>query len=73
MKEIYQGLIEDVNNTTMPFWIIPGMKKLEVNGLCVKDFGGPGMSNMEAGAILYEMAKFDASISTFFLVHNCLG
>ena len=28
---------------------------------------------MEAGGIAYEIAKYDASISTFYLVHNAIG
>jgi hypothetical protein len=31
------------------------------------------MTNLETGAICYEMAKYDASISTFYLVHNAIG
>lgn len=28
---------------------------------------------METGIIIFEMAKIDASIATFYLVHNCIG
>ena len=31
------------------------------------------MTNLETGAICYEIAKVDASISTFYLVHNAIG
>lgn len=31
------------------------------------------MSNLETGAICFELAKADASISSFFLVHNGIG
>jgi hypothetical protein len=31
------------------------------------------MTNLETGAICFEMAKVDASISTFYLVHNAIG
>ena len=31
------------------------------------------MTNLETGAICYEIAKLDASISTFYLVHNAIG
>ncbi len=31
------------------------------------------MSNIETGAISFELAKADASISSFFLVHNGIG
>lgn len=44
-----------------------------MNGCTIKDFGGPGFTNLETGAIAFEMAKVDGSISTFFLVHNAIG
>lgn len=28
---------------------------------------------METGIIIFEMAKYDASVATFFLVHHCIG
>ena len=31
------------------------------------------MSNLEAGAVIFEMAKSDASVSSFVLVHNATG
>jgi alkylation response protein AidB-like acyl-CoA dehydrogenase len=31
------------------------------------------MTNLETGAICFEMAKADASIASFFLVHNGIG
>ena len=31
------------------------------------------MTTREAGAIIYEFAKGDASVATFFLVHNAIG
>lgn len=31
------------------------------------------MNHMEAGAISHEIAKSDASIATFWLVHNAIG
>ena len=39
----------------------------------IKDFGGPGFNNLEAGAVIFEMAKRDASVSSFVLVHNAIG
>jgi len=41
--------------------------------LRIKDFGGAGLNNVEAGAIIYELARYDMSISTFYLVHNAIG
>jgi len=57
----------------MPFWMVPKIQQLGINGLQIKDYGGVGFSNLESGAIYYEMAKHDASVSTFVLVHNAIG
>ena len=73
MDSAYNDLIPYVNRCDFPFWIIPEVQKLGVNGMMIKDFGGPGFNNLEAGAIIFEMAKKDASISTFVLVHNAIG
>jgi len=52
---------------------VEGIKNLGINGFHLKEFGGPGLTNMEAGAITYELAKIDTSIGTFVSVHNSLG
>ena len=44
-----------------------------VNGLTIKDYGGAGFNNLEAGVIIMEFAKKDASIASFITVHNCIG
>ena len=31
------------------------------------------MTNLESGAIAFELAKYDASVSSFFMVHNGIG
>jgi len=41
--------------------------------MMIKDFGGPGFNNLEQGAIVYELARRDASVATFVLVHNAIG
>ena len=43
------------------------------NGLNIRDFGGPGLSSLESGAQIYELAKVDATIASFFVVHNSIG
>ena len=73
MDSVQDKLVDSVNTTDFPFWIIPKIKELGVNGCQIKDFGGPGFTNLETGVISFEMAKIDASISTFFLVHNAIG
>ena len=73
MEAARERLIENTKTSDFPFWLVPEIKKLGVNGVQIKDFGGPGMTNLEVGAIAYEMAKVDSSVATFYLVHNCIG
>ena len=68
-----ERFIPHINNATWPDWVFPEIAKLNVNGLLIKDFGGPGMTTLEAGSINFEMAKIDGSVAMSFLVQNCLG
>ena len=57
-----------------PFQIIPEIAKLGIVGAdCPVEVGGKGMSCVDVGACMYELACKDASISTFFLLHHSLG
>ncbi len=73
MEEVYKDLIPCVNKSEMPFWIIPKIQSLNINGTIIKEFGGPGFTNLETGSIAFELAKKDASVATFWLVHNAIG
>jgi alkylation response protein AidB-like acyl-CoA dehydrogenase len=73
MESIESMLVDYQNKTEFPFQIIDGIRKLGVNGFHIKEFGGPGLNTMEVGAIIYEMAKIDASVYTFLTVHNSIG
>lgn len=73
MEAARERLIEHTKTSEFPFWLVDEIKKLGVNGVQIKDFGGPGMTNLEVGAVAYEMAKVDSSVATFYLVHNCIG
>ena len=66
-------LVYHINATTWPDWVDPEIAKLGVNGLHIKGFGSPGLSTLEAGSIMYEMAKVDGSVAMSFLIQNCLG
>ena len=44
-----------------------------VNGLTIGEYGGPGLTSVESGAILYEMAKIDGSIGLLFFIQNFVG
>jgi alkylation response protein AidB-like acyl-CoA dehydrogenase len=73
MTSIESKLIQYQNTTEFPFELVDGIRQLGVNGFHIKEFGGPGLNTMEVGAIIYEMAKIDASIYTFLTVHNSIG
>jgi len=38
-----------------------------------KSLGGKGMTCPEVGSMFYELAKKDASLATFFILHHSLG
>ena len=73
MEENRDRINENWNKAEMAHWIIPMIKELGINGAQIKDFGGPGFTNLEFGSFACEMAKVDASLATFHLVHNCIG
>jgi alkylation response protein AidB-like acyl-CoA dehydrogenase len=73
MDEVNDKLEPYIEATTFPEWIIEKFKALKVNGLNIKGYGSPGLTTTEMGSIIYEIAKRDGSIATFFLVHNAIG
>ncbi|PFH10247.1 glutaryl-CoA dehydrogenase [Collimonas sp. PA-H2] len=56
-----------------PFELLPKMQKLGIGGLPYQGYGCPGKSMMLMGFVMMEMARVDASISTFFGVHTGLA
>src|SRR5260370_5931536 len=56
-----------------PFEILPEIKKLNIGGVAMNGYGCRGGSALLFGLIAMEMARFDASIATFFGVHNGLA
>ncbi len=56
-----------------PHQIIPEMAKLGVCGLTYNGYGCPGKSSLLEGFLAMEMARVDASISTFFGVQSGLA
>lgn len=73
MTKLQPELVEYVNKAEFPFYVKGLIQKLGINGLLIKDFGGAGMNHVEGGAIAFELAKIDASVATFYLVHNGIG
>jgi len=56
-----------------PFEVLPAFKELNVGGLGIQGYGCPGGSQLLVGLVAMEMARFDASIATFFGVHSGLA
>ena len=56
-----------------PFELLPAIKELGIGGVGLKGYGCRGGSTLLAGLIAMEMARFDASIATFFGVHSGLA
>ena len=71
--EFYKDLLPHVEAATFPTWLPDKLKPLGINGLTIKGYGSPGLTTLESGASIYEIAKRDGSASTFFLVHNSIG
>src|SRR5262245_7116093 len=56
-----------------PFELLPAFKDLKIGGLGIDGYGCAGGSELLIGLLGVEMAKFDASIATFFGVHTHLA
>lgn len=73
MDSVDDRLEKHIEETSFPDWIVDHFRPLGINGLNIKGYGSPELSIFESGSIIYELAKRDASIATFFLVHNSIG
>jgi alkylation response protein AidB-like acyl-CoA dehydrogenase len=73
MERNYEKLNQNNIKAEFPFWIIPELKPIGFAGLDIKSHGGAGLSYTEIGAIAVELAKLDASVATFVLVHGSIG
>src|SRR5215470_5498517 len=56
-----------------PFEVLPGFKELNIGGLGIEGYGCAGGSQLLIGLVAMELARFDASIATFFGVHSGLA
>src|SRR5262245_62427314 len=56
-----------------PFELLPAFKELNIGGLGIQGYGCAGGSQLLIGLVAMEMARFDASIATFFGVHSGLA
>ncbi|KAH1256607.1 Acyl-coenzyme A oxidase 4, peroxisomal [Glycine max] len=56
-----------------PFHVIPKLGALRIAGGTIKDYGCPGLSITGSAIAVAEVARVDASCSTFILVHSSLA
>ena len=56
-----------------PFELLPAVKELNLRGLGIQGYGCAGGSQLLVGLVGMDMARVDASIATFFGVHNFLA
>jgi len=72
-KEVLPIINDYWERDAFPFELLPKLKELKIMGLPYKGYGCPGASTMLMGMAMMEMARVDASISTFFGVHTGLA
>ena len=73
MDENLTEINKHVDETTFPFFLIEKTQNLGINGLMLKGYGSPGLCNLDAASIIYEMGKRDGSFLLFYLAHTNLG
>lgn len=72
-KEVAPIMAEYWEKAEFPFQIIPKLGALHVAGATIKGYGCPGLSVTGAAVSTAELARVDASCSTFILVHSSLA
>jgi glutaryl-CoA dehydrogenase len=74
METEVQPIINDFwERDEFPFDLVPKVAALGIAGLPYQGYGCPGRSTTLMGFVMMEMARVDASISTFFGVHTGLA
>ncbi|CAN6459274.1 unnamed protein product [Victoria cruziana] len=72
-KEIAPIMAEYWEKALFPFHKIPKLRTLKVAGGTIKGYGCPGLSITGSAVATAEIARVDASCSTFILVHSSLA
>lgn len=62
-----------IHATDFPYEMVDILKDLKINGTINKGHGSAELSPMMMAAAYIELFRADASLGTFFLVHNSLG
>jgi glutaryl-CoA dehydrogenase len=74
MEAEVQPIIADFwERDAFPFDLLPKIRDLGIMGLPYEGYGCPGRSTTLTGFVMMEMARVDASLSTFFGVHTGLA
>jgi glutaryl-CoA dehydrogenase len=74
METEVQPVINDFwSRDEFPFELLPKFRSLGIAGLPIRGYGCPGKSTTMMGFVMMELARVDASISTFFGVHTGLA
>ncbi|XP_058075023.1 acyl-coenzyme A oxidase 4, peroxisomal isoform X2 [Magnolia sinica] len=72
-KEIATIMMEYWEKAEFPFHAIPKLASLNIAGGTIKGYGCPGHSITASAIATAEVARVDASCSTFILVHSSLA
>ncbi|XXG77189.1 hypothetical protein AAC387_Pa08g1386 [Persea americana] len=72
-KEVAPVMTEYWEKAHFPFHVIPKLGSLNVAGGTIKGYGCPGLSITGSAIATAEIARVDASCSTFILVHSSLA
>ena len=73
METIVERLNPYYESATFPEWVLESLRQLNINGLTIKGYGSPRLSTLEMGSVIFEIAKRDAGLASFMLVHNSIG
>ncbi|KAG9157891.1 hypothetical protein Leryth_000074 [Lithospermum erythrorhizon] len=72
-KEVAPVMTKYWEKAEFPFEVVPKLGSLGVVGGTIKGYGCPGLSITASAIVLSEIARVDASCSTFILVHASLA
>ena len=74
MNKVNPTLYDFTEKAEFPIHLIPEIMALGISGIDTpKSMGGKGLSTFDAAGCMYELARKDASIATFWLLHHSLG
>lgn len=72
-REVAPIMTEYWEKAEFPFHIVPKLAALRIAGGTIKGYGCPGLSIAGSAIATAEVARVDASCSTFILVHSSLA